>query len=404
MSYFDSFVAVNGEPARKWEERLQELANKRFNNASTFWEDIEEENEFGTQQYHTIAARITSLVDAHTGQRVNDDFKKIIFPDLSYKPDLGSRYKFDNNVWIVFSTGNIRSATSAAYLRRCNNTINMEDKYGNIQREPCYIDYKTTENQLDNGEVIAVPSGRIQVYCQKNSYTDNININDRFIFGKYVYKVRYISEYDRTNTFDDTSRKLINFYADFDNISSCDNFELGVADYIQYNYKINVRNLIYGKINDSGNINAICLLNGVQTNEILNYSVGNDEIIKIDESGNYELLSNGSTSILISMKNLPSCTSTVNIEVGNYNMSPYIVPDVSTILINQTIDYEIVYNEILNINISSENPDYYYEYSINGNKFSITNYKQSDLPVTVSYSTADNSIGGIYNITLGGIN
>lgn len=404
MSYFDSFVAVNGEPARKWEERLQELANKRFNNASTFWEDIEEENEFGTQQYHTIAARITSLVDAHTGQRVNDDFKKIIFPDLSYKPDLGSRYKFDNNVWIVFSTGNIRSATSAAYLRRCNNTINMEDKYGNIQREPCYIDYKTTENQLDNGEVIAVPSGRIQVYCQKNSYTDNININDRFIFGKYVYKVRYISEYDRTNTFDDTSRKLINFYADFDNISSCDNFELGVADYIQYNYKINVRNLIYGKINDSGNINAICLLNGVQTNEILNYSVGNDEIIKIDESGNYELLSNGSTSILISMKNLPSCTATVNIEVGNYNMSPYIVPDVSTILINQTIDYEIVYNEILNINISSENPDYYYEYSINGNKFSITNYKQSDLPVTVSYSTADNSIGGIYNITLGGIN
>ena len=404
MSYFDSFVAVNGEPARKWEERLQELANKRFNNASTFWEDIEEENEFGTQQYHTIAARITSLVDAHTGQRVNDDFKKIIFPDLSYKPDLGSRYKFDNNVWIVFSTGNIRSATSAAYLRRCNNTINMEDKYGNIQREPCYIDYKTTENQLDNGEVIAVPSGRIQVYCQKNSYTDNININDRFIFGKYVYKVRYISEYDRTNTFDDTSRKLINFYADFDNISSCDNFELGVADYIQYNYKINVRNLIYGKINDSGNINAICLLNGVQTNEILNYSVGNDEIIKIDESGNYELLSNGSTSILISMKNLPNCTATVNIEVGNYNMSPYIVPDVSTILINQTIDYEIVYNEILNINISSENPDYYYEYSINGNKFSITNYKQSDLPVTVSYSTADNSIGGIYNITLGGIN
>lgn len=404
MSYFDSFVAVNGEPARKWEERLQELANKRFNNASTFWEDIEEENEFGTQQYHTIAARITSLVDAHTGQRVNDDFKKIIFPDLSYKPDLGSRYKFDNNVWIVFSTGNIRSATSAAYLRRCNNTINMEDKYGNIQREPCYIDYKTTENQLDNGEVIAVPSGRIQVYCQKNSYTDNININDRFIFGKYVYKVRYISEYDRTNTFDNTSRKFINFYADFDNISSCDNFELGVADYVQYNYEINARSLISGKINDSGNINAICLLNGVQTNEILNYSVGNDKIIKIDESGNYELLNNGSTSILISMKNLPSCTATVNIEVGNYNMSPYIVPDVSTILINQTIDYEIVYNEILNINISSENPDYYYEYNINGNKFSITNYKQSDLPVTVSYSTSDNSIGGIYNITLGGIN
>ena len=114
MSYYDSFVAVNGEPARKWEERLQELTKKRFSNASTFWEDIEEENQFGTQRYHTISARITSLVDAHTGQRVNDDYKKIIFPDLSYEPALATRYRFNNNVWIVFSTGNIRSATSAA--------------------------------------------------------------------------------------------------------------------------------------------------------------------------------------------------------------------------------------------------------------------------------------------------
>lgn len=404
MSYFDSFVAVNGSPARKWEERLQELANKRFENSSTFWEDIEEENQIGTQQYHTIVARITSLVDAHTGQRVNDDYKKIIFPNLSYKPKLGSRYRFDNNVWIVFSTGNIRSATSAAYLRRCNNTINIEDKYGNIQKEPCYIDYKTTENQLDAGEVIAVPSGRIQVYCQRNSFTKNININDRFIFGKYVYKVRYISEYDRTETFEEDSKTLLNFYADFDNISSCDNFELGVADYVQYNYKINVLNLISGRINDSGNINAICLLDDVQVKEELEYSVENNDIIKIDESGNYELLSDGETNILISMKNLPSCTATVNVKVGDYEMGPYIVPDISTVLINQTVNFEIIYNEILDININTENPSYYYDFNVNGNKFSITNYKQSDLPIMISFKNSDGSIGGIYEITLGGIN
>lgn len=404
MSYFDSFVAVNGEPARKWEERLQELANKRFSNASTFWEDIEEENEFGTQQYHTIAARITSLVDAHTGQRVNDDFKKIIFPDLSYKPDLGSRYKFDNNVWIVFSTGNIRSATSAAYLRRCNNTLNIEDKYGNILREPCYIDYKTTENQLDNGEVIAVPSGRIQIYCQRNSHTENIDINDRFIFGKYVYKIRYISEYDRTETFDESSRKLMNFYADFDNISSCDNFELGVADYIQYNYKIKVRSSILGKIGDSGNINAICTLDEVQIDEPLIYSAENPSIVKIDASGNYEFLEDGETNIIITMQNLSSCQSTVSVEVGNYNISPYIVPDVSVVLINQTINFEIVYNEILNITINTENPNYYYDFVVNGNKFSITNYKKSDLPIFISYSNSDGSVNGEYKIMLGGIN
>lgn len=404
MSYYDSFVAVNGEPARKWEERLQELTKKRFSNASTFWEDIEEENQFGTQQYHTISARITSLVDAHTGQRVNDDYKKIIFPDLSYEPALATRYRFNNNVWIVFSTGNIRSATSAAYLRRCNNTINMEDKYGNIQREPCYIDYKVTENQLDNGETIAVPSGRIQVYCQRNRYTEHIKINDRFIFGNYVYKVRSINDYDRTETFNNDSRELMNFYADFDNISSCDNFKLGVADYVTYNYQIGVVNTISGPVGTTGNLNAICTLDGNQIDEPLKYEVvSGEDIVSIDQSGNYEFLADGDAQITVSMKNLETCTATITVSVGDYVQAPYIIPDVSTILINQTISYEIVYNGILEITVDTENPSYYYKFVQDGNKFSITNYKQSDMPIVVKYTDVENSIGGEYTIYLGGI-
>ena len=80
------------------------------------------------------------------------------------------------------------------------------------------------------------------------------------------------------------------------------------------------------------------------------------------------------------MKNLETCTATITVSVGDYVQAPYIIPDVSTILINQTVFYEIVYNGTLEITVDTENPSYYYKFVQDGNKFSITNYKQSDMP------------------------
>ena len=135
MKYFDTFLQGTRKPNIQWHEALQAAVDKRFENASTYQEGIvEEEIEFGTLEFRPINCRVTSLVNATTGQRVNDDYKKIIFPDLGYKPKLGSRYRFDNNIWLAYSTDNILSATSNVYIMRCNNTLNIEDKDGNIYR------------------------------------------------------------------------------------------------------------------------------------------------------------------------------------------------------------------------------------------------------------------------------
>lgn len=163
MSYYSNFVITNKNPKQKWKDGLQALVDKEFTNASSFTEDVEEEIEFGSLEFKPINVRVNSLVDAKTGQRINDDYKKIIFPDLDYQPVIGTRYRFDNNIWIVFSTDNVKTDTSAVYVRRCNNTMNTQDKYGNIHREPCYIDYKVTENQLFRNYSIDIPSGRIWI-------------------------------------------------------------------------------------------------------------------------------------------------------------------------------------------------------------------------------------------------
>lgn len=404
MSYYDTFLIVNQPPNIRWGERLQELSNKAFINSSTYHPDIDEETEMGTLNFTAIEARITSLVDAKTGQRVNDDFKKIIFSNFTHRPKLGSRYRFDNNIWIAFSVDNIKSVTSSAYLRRCNNTLNFQDKYGQIHREPCAIDYKVTETQISSGENIAVPSGRIYVQCQYNEFTKDIDIDDRFIFGKYVYRVRYISDYDRQETFNKDGCTFISFYADFDNISSCDNFELGIAGYKEYNYYISCDSEITGKIGDTGKIVSNVVLDNQLVDENVSYElISGSEIISINQDGEYSMLENGNASVKVYMNNLPTCYKIINFNVDDSSGEPYITPEINKIPINQTVEYEIIFDMPLIIDIESENPDYYYGYKIENNKFSITNYKTSGIPIIVNYKSEDNSISGKFEIYLGGI-
>ena len=195
MAYYDGFMACNhARPKQYWKEQLQEMVNQEFENSSTVQYDIEEEVAFGTLEFKTLSeCRITTLVDAKTGQRVNDDYKRIIFKDLTKMPELGTRYRFDNNIWMVFSTDNIKTDTSSAYLRRCNNVLTIEDKYCNIHQEPCYIDYKITESQLFKEWTLDVPQGRIYVTCQLNQHTQDVDINKRYIFNDNVYKVKPIT-------------------------------------------------------------------------------------------------------------------------------------------------------------------------------------------------------------------
>lgn len=404
MNYFDSFVKINEAPNERWATRLQELSYKRFVNSSTFQTDVEKENTFGKEDYVPIVARITSLVDAKTGQRVNDDFKKIIFRNFSERPKLGAKFRFSDNIWLAFSVDNIKSVTSSAYLRRCNNTLNFQDKYGNIHREPCCIDYKSTETQLSAGETIAVPSGRIYVQCQFNDYTKFIDIDKRFIFGNYVYKVRYISDYDRQSTFDKDGCTFMSFYADFDNIGKYDNFELGIADYKDYSYIISCDTEINGKIDDTGRISFnVSLDNKVIDEEVSFEIINNDNVIEIDQDWNYRMVSEGTAIVRIYMVNAPNFYTDITFNVNNKSNEPYILPDIKIVPINQTIEYSIIFDMPLIIDIETENPAYYYSFKKENNKFSITNYKTSNIPIYVNYKSEDESISGKFEIYLGGI-
>lgn len=414
MKYYETFLKLNYSPNTRWNNQMQEAVNKFFENASTYTEDVMEEKNFGKMDFENIKCRVTSLVDAKTGQRINDDYKKIIFPDLKYQPSLGTRYKFDNNIWITFSTDNIKTPTSNVYLKRCNNTMGFEDKYNNVYYEPCCIDYKVTEDQLFRESSIDIPKGRIYVQCQLNERTKDVKLNDRFIFGTEVYKIRNKSNFDRRYTYENNSCRMLSFYADYDNVGNDDRIDLGIADYRVYNYTINTIDTIKNVIGFTDKIDytITCNDNEVFDEEIV-WESSNSNVATINSAtGIYEFLSLGECIFIGRMKNKMDTFVQIAITVLAEVEDEYITvinPTINYIKLNQTLKYDIYeYKNGFKTDTSFTFTAFglsskYYNMTYTNNTFSITNYKQSSEQLTIScLNLRSNEITTIL-IDLGGI-
>ena len=103
------------------------------------------------------------------------------------------------------------------------------------------------------------------------------------------------------------------------------------------------------------------------------------------------------------MKNNPSCIKYVNVTVGEDVIDDItLVPDIRTIKLNCTVEYQVISNNDVEISIESENPSYYYKYKKTDDKtFEIKNMKQSKYPVTVVCS--DRNTEKKFDIMLGGL-
>ena len=412
--YYDAFLYNTLSPFNEFCSFEQELINEDFESSPTWYSDIEQEIEFGSLKFKKIDARINQIMDSKVGDRINDDYRKIIFRDLNFKPELGSRYKFDNNIWIVYSTDNIKSTHSSCYIRRCNNTINLQDQYGNIHQEPCIIDVKPTKSGIVEQEYMSIPIARQVLMYQLNKWTQSLFINSRIMFNRQVYKIGAIMELDRTETFNENSIKFIKCYLDNDLKNEYDNEELQVADYKTYNYSVNTVQDLIGEIGQEGTMSATVSLNEeIQEGKIKWYS-SDDNIISIEkETGSYKLINSGEAILYAKMANNESFYKQIPVKVFDEQLNIYkniISPSVYYIPLNNTQNYEVY--ETLNGNKSDTNfeislsgmKEKHYSFLQNGNKFSIKNILQNEtnlLKVSCK-NLRDNSIVEL-EIELGGL-
>jgi hypothetical protein len=437
--FYNSFLSYSFHPADEYRRFEQELAFEDFENSPTWYDDIEQETEFGSLEFKKIEARVNQIMDSKVGDRVNDDYRKLIFRNLSFKPELGSRYKFDNNIWIVYSTDNIKSVHSSCYVRRCNNTINIQDKYGKIHQEPCIVDIKPTKSGITEQEYMSVPIARQVLMYQLNEWTKDLFINSRIMFSRQVYKIGSIMELNRTETFNKDSIKFVKCYIDDDLVNNYDNQELQIADYKTYDYSVSTISELKAKQNETGKLIALVNLDDIPTEEQVCWYSSDESIITIDKlTGNYSTKLMGEAFIYAKMLNNEDFYSTIKVEVteqeidnsnedlngdeiGNENTPTeepvkqvyenIIKPNKEYITLNSTEIYEVY--ETLNgnktdtkfeFNVSGMSERYYEFNIINDNSFSVKNIIQNDdnLLLIECKNLRDNSIVDI-EIELGGL-
>ena len=308
----------------------------------------------------------------------------------------------------------MNSLNSGCYVRRCNNTINSLDYYGNIHEEPCVIDIKPTKSSFIEREEMWSPTARQIIFYQKNKWTENLGYNSRIMYEGQTYRIGVNLNFDRTSTFDKNSVKFIRAYLDYDLVNEYDNTELQIANYHKPDFSIQVPEKLEMGLTQTGFIPFTVSLGEQDIEEKVYWYSENEEIIKINKfTGEYNTVSEGETFIKVCLQGNEEYFSKIKIVVSDnpINISEIkITPEDYYIPLNQSKTYEVY--EVVNgvkqdtafdfnfLNLSSK----YYKATTTANSFTIKNLKMSDnillKVVIINRNTLESS--DIY-IELGGL-
>lgn len=205
--------------------------------------DVEQETGKGEESYFPMEV-VIQTVHGDKGTKISDDVRRLVFRDISYEVNIGTRFRFSYNfdleepnekksIWI---TANKNSADSgaAAVIGRCNGALGsiLQDESGIsfLHYEPiiCTNDLKTVGLYFNN--VIITPQAQIMFIAQHNKFTQTYKINQRFVVGyDKVYKINAIHKFNSLTTYDPYDVGTILLYAELDQISEKDDFETRIA-------------------------------------------------------------------------------------------------------------------------------------------------------------------------------
>lgn len=95
------------------------------------------------------------------------------------------------STWILISLDTEYLYNVKGRMLECNNSLRWVGKDGEINCYPCAIEDAITYTNFKWGSKgVIEPGGDIVVVVQKNSYTSQIKINDRFVFNDITFKVK----------------------------------------------------------------------------------------------------------------------------------------------------------------------------------------------------------------------
>jgi len=357
MSYpfFDIYVNnIAKTPKQNYRDDVQELMNDQFYDSSD-WYTVQEETSFASGTYQNIDVRINRVINPTTGANRGDDWKLLIFKDISKDVPVGSLFIFESNYWLTVNTENINTLTSSCIIRRCNNTLRWIDLDGGYNNVPCVLDYIIQENRdySTAGSSIVNPSGILQVMAQMNAKSNLIRPNQRFLFGNATNWTAYkvfgggINNFDAQQTSINSSTGLLKLTmgVNFDNVDT-DDLVNGIASYYEHVYVVTLsHSTISGIIGQEVQLSAIVTMNGDTVTRDLTWTSSDEAIATVDTTGLVTFIDDGTCTITCTLENNSTVYDTCAVTVsGIVPVDDYVIlvtPETNFIYEGSNRTYEV---------------------------------------------------------------
>lgn len=158
-------------------------------------------NSFQFPEIKEIDARIVEV------ERMGSLREAILRP--SHYLDVGAYVNFDGEDYLVYDRHGGTGATNMKLtLARCNRTLKWVNSNGELREVFCVASAtdlgskaKQSKNEIEwNKYDVRLPIGQLFIFVEINDNTKNINLNNRFIFGRNVYEVTGIDDITGINS------------------------------------------------------------------------------------------------------------------------------------------------------------------------------------------------------------
>ena len=292
--------------------------------SNAFLADCQGLNPADFYEWRKVKIRSIRAAQAQTGETMPEDWQRIYIydpPNATYLPQ-GAMLKYNDNTWIVYKGKNISAIHGSAVVRRCNAVIHLLDWYGNVVTVPMsYAKMGTLGNATHATENTITSKNYMSCICQLNEYSWEFEENTRIILGKTAYAMRGLDNFTREFTDDPDSIHLLTFTIERTELQPYDSVEHQVADYDGFSWRLAVdwnNSMTVGQtqtlqVTSIRNGQAVSATNDKPISYV--FTSSDPTVATVDESGVVTGLAEGAVSITVALKQNPSITETVEIEV-----------------------------------------------------------------------------------------
>jgi hypothetical protein len=186
------------------------------------------------KEWQDVLLRVADIVTPNAAITRNlDQYKAILVDDRRVGYIMpGTKFRFQGSTWLAFNAENVSAPGNTALVQHCNAVWTHYDYYGNIVQEPLCADSDIGKaNAGDNQRSYNINLMYVNVRCQYNEDTRQLNTNSRIMLGSEAYRITGLLDFVQEHTGNYDSVRMLHFTLRFDEKNPVmDDLENRIAD------------------------------------------------------------------------------------------------------------------------------------------------------------------------------